>query len=77
MSITVPFYPFFQLHLINLTGFVKREAIEDRIKYCESVMEDILDSADHPLTGRRWWTKSDEPWQTLAACKEVRDGWFL
>ena len=61
----------FQLHLINLTGFVKREPVEDRIKYCESVMEDILDSADHPLTGRRWWTKSDEPWQTLAACKEV------
>ncbi|KAK8402805.1 hypothetical protein O3P69_000847 [Scylla paramamosain] len=60
-----------KLHLINLTGFVKREPVEDRIKYCESIMEDILDSADHPLTGRRWWTKSDEPWQTLAACKEL------
>lgn len=21
--------------------------------------------------GRKWWTKSDEPWQTLAACIEV------
>ncbi|KAH7960437.1 hypothetical protein HPB49_019575 [Dermacentor silvarum] len=21
--------------------------------------------------GRRWWTKSEEPWQTLACCKEV------
>ncbi|XP_050737919.1 DNA-directed RNA polymerase, mitochondrial-like isoform X2 [Eriocheir sinensis] len=60
-----------KLHLINLTGIVKREAIKDRMKYCDSVMEDILDSADHPLTGRRWWTKSDEPWQTLAACKEL------
>lgn len=23
------------------------------------------------LQGNKWWTKSDEPWQTLAACKEV------
>ena len=23
------------------------------------------------MQGRRWWTKSDEPWQTLAACMEV------
>lgn len=20
-----------------------------------------------------WWTKSDEPWQTLAACKEINN----
>nr|XP_045605843.1 DNA-directed RNA polymerase, mitochondrial-like isoform X1 [Procambarus clarkii] len=60
-----------KLHLINLTGFVKRETVEDRLKYCENVIEDILDSADNPLTGRRWWTESDEPWQTLAACKEL------
>ncbi|MPC14571.1 DNA-directed RNA polymerase, mitochondrial [Portunus trituberculatus] len=60
-----------KLHLINLTGFVKREPVDERINYCESIIEDILDSADYPLTGRRWWTKSDEPWQTLAACKEL------
>lgn len=61
----------FQLHLINLTGFMKRNSVEDRLKYCEEVMNEILDSADNPLNGRRWWTKSDEPWQTLAMCKEV------
>ncbi|XP_071545761.1 DNA-directed RNA polymerase, mitochondrial [Panulirus ornatus] len=60
-----------KLHLANLTGFVKRDSVEDRIKYCEDVLEDIFDSADKPLTGRRWWTKSDEPWQTLAACMEL------
>lgn len=60
-----------QLHLINLTGLVKREPVSARLDYCDSIMEDILDSADNPLDGRRWWTQSDEPWQTLAACKEV------
>lgn len=34
-------------------------------------MDDILDSADHPLTGRQWWADSDEPWQTLACCMEI------
>lgn len=23
------------------------------------------------LQGRRWWTQSDEPWQTLACCMEI------
>lgn len=23
------------------------------------------------MQGRRWWLKSDDPWQTLAACKEL------
>lgn len=50
---------------------MKREPVSARLEYCESIMEDILDSADNPLDGRGWWTKSDEPWQTLAACKEV------
>ncbi|ROT79014.1 DNA-directed RNA polymerase, mitochondrial [Penaeus vannamei] len=60
-----------KLHLINLTGIVKKKSIEKRLEYCEDILEDILDSADQPLTGKRWWTKSDEPWQTLAACKEL------
>ncbi|XP_076057665.1 mitochondrial RNA polymerase [Oratosquilla oratoria] len=60
-----------KLHLINLTGIKKRDSVEDRLKYCEEVMDDIIDSADNPLNGRRWWVESDEPWQTLAACKEL------
>ncbi|CAL4068042.1 unnamed protein product, partial [Meganyctiphanes norvegica] len=60
-----------KLHLINLTGIKKRTNVEDRVRYCEEILDDILDSADNPLTGRRWWVQSDEPWQTLAACKEL------
>lgn len=43
----------------------------ERLRYADEIMDDILDSADHPLTGRRWWAKSDEPWQTLSACIEI------
>lgn len=33
----------------------------------------IVDSADRPLDGRRWWLKAEKPWQCLAACFELRD----
>lgn len=60
-----------KLHCINLTGLKKRDSIDERLRYAEEIMDDILDSADNPLTGRKWWTQSDEPWQTLACCIEI------
>jgi DNA-directed RNA polymerase len=60
-----------KLHVINLTGLKKRDSIADRLAYADRIMDDILDSADNPLTGRRWWTESEEPWQTLACCMEI------
>lgn len=60
-----------KLHCINLTGLKKRDSVRERLLYAEQVMDDILDSADNPLTGRKWWVKSDEPWQTLACCMEI------
>lgn len=60
-----------KIHCINLTGLKKRNSIEERLSYADKCMDDILDSADNPLTGRQWWTKSDEPWQTLGVCMEI------
>lgn len=60
-----------KLHCINLTGLKKRSGVEDRLKYAEEIFDLILDSADNPLTGKMWWSKSDEPWQTLACCMEI------
>lgn len=60
-----------KIHLINLTGLQKRASVEDRAKYADEIMDDVLDSARNPLDGRRWWTKSEEPWQTLAVCMEI------
>ncbi|XP_063057462.1 DNA-directed RNA polymerase, mitochondrial [Engraulis encrasicolus] len=60
-----------KIHLVNLTGLKKRSSLDGRLAYANSIMEDILDSADRPLTGRKWWMNADEPWQTLACCMEI------
>eukprot|EP00069_Balaena_mysticetus_P010518 bmy_06635T0 len=60
-----------KIHLVNLTGFKKRESLQARRDYADELMEDILDSADQPMTGRKWWMEADEPWQALACCMEV------
>lgn len=60
-----------KLHCINLTGLKKKSSVEERLQYAEEVLDDIIDSADHPLTGRMWWAQSDDPWQTLACCIEI------
>lgn len=60
-----------KLHCINLTGLKKRESVRERLLFAEEILDDILDSADNPLDGKQWWINSDEPWQTLACCKEI------
>ena len=36
-------------------------------------LQEIYDSAERPLEGKRWWTQADDPWQCLATCIEVRN----
>nr|XP_023700034.1 DNA-directed RNA polymerase, mitochondrial isoform X1 [Paramormyrops kingsleyae] len=60
-----------KIHLVNLTGLKKRGSLAVRLEYANSIMDDILDSADRPLTGRKWWMNVDEPWQALACCMEI------
>ncbi|NXG69067.1 RPOM protein, partial [Baryphthengus martii] len=60
-----------KIHLVNLTGLKKKNALRERLDYANEIMEEILDSADRPLTGRKWWMDTDEPWQTLACCMEI------
>lgn len=59
------------VHLINLTGTMKRATIEERLKYARSILPEIIDSAERPLNGRLWWQSSEEKWQTLACCMEI------
>ncbi|KAM7140978.1 DNA-directed RNA polymerase, mitochondrial [Molossus nigricans] len=60
-----------KIHLVNLTGLKKRESLQARLAFADEVMKDILDSADQPMTGRKWWMEADEPWQALACCMEI------
>ncbi|XP_028714374.1 DNA-directed RNA polymerase, mitochondrial isoform X2 [Peromyscus leucopus] len=60
-----------KIHLVNMTGLRKCDSLSMRLAFADEVMEEILDSADNPMTGRKWWMEADEPWQTLACCMEV------
>lgn len=61
-----------KIHLANTYGFDK-ECLEDRRAFTDDKIAEIYDSADNPLRGRRWWLTSEHPWQTLAACIELRN----
>uniref|UniRef100_A0A8C7DV69 DNA-directed RNA polymerase n=1 Tax=Oncorhynchus kisutch TaxID=8019 RepID=A0A8C7DV69_ONCKI len=45
-----------KIHLVNLTGLKKRSSLAGRLEYANTIMDDILDSADNPLnvTHRLW-----------------------
>lgn len=60
-----------KIHVINMTGLKKKEPMHKRLEFANEILDLIVDSARNPLTGKMWWAKADEPWQTLAACKEV------
>lgn len=60
-----------KIHLVNLTGLKKKSSLQERQEYANSIMEDILDSADNPLNGKKWWMNAEDPWQALACCMEI------
>ena len=58
------------IQIANSFGYDKA-SFNDREKFAKQHIEDVMDSADRPLEGRRWWLKGDDPWQCLAACIEL------
>ena len=65
-------FTWLKLHCINLTGSMKRDSVEDRLSFVEANLDKIIDSAMNPLDGEKWWLESDDPWQTLSACMEIK-----
>lgn len=57
------------IQLANKFGFDK-VSFDKRIAWVHEHEDLILDSAMHPLTGRRFWDEAEDPWQFLAACFE-------
>ena len=47
-----------KIHLINLTGTMKKFSITERLEYANSILDDIIDSAENPFTGKSWWKRS-------------------
>ena len=61
-----------KIHLANVFGYDKA-SLQERENFAMEHLDDIYDSVDNPLTGRRWWLKSEDAFQTLAACFELRN----
>ncbi|KAJ3015676.1 DNA-directed RNA polymerase [Thoreauomyces humboldtii] len=59
-----------KIQIAALAGFDKASFME-REKYTDRHLESVFDSADRPLDGSRWWLQTENPWQLLAACKEL------
>ncbi|KAF5727791.1 DNA-directed RNA polymerase 1B mitochondrial-like [Tripterygium wilfordii] len=58
-----------KIHLANLYGGgVDKLSYDCRTAFIENHLDDIFDSADRPLEGRRWWLGAEDPFQCLATC---------
>lgn len=42
-----------KIHLVNLTGLKKRSSLAERLAFANEIMDEVLDSADRPLTVRK------------------------
>ncbi|KAB2057464.1 hypothetical protein ES319_A11G170900v1 [Gossypium barbadense] len=63
-----------KIHLANLfAGGVDKLSLEGRLAFTENHLDDIFDSADRPLEGKRWWLKAEDPFQCLAVCIDLTE----
>eukprot|EP00760_Papus_ankaliazontas_P036149 PhM_4_TR8224/c0_g1_i1/m.5814/K10908/POLRMT, RPO41; DNA-directed RNA polymerase, mitochondrial len=59
-----------KVHLANLMGMNKL-TYDERVQYIDNHVTDVVQSAEDPLGGDRWWQEGDEPVQALLACNEL------
>jgi DNA-directed RNA polymerase len=59
-----------KVHLANLFGNNKI-LFEERAKWVEDNMDNLIDSATNPLDGQRWWATAESPFQALSTCMEI------
>ena len=59
-----------KVHLANVFGYDKA-SFQERVEFTEGHLPEIIDSAKKGLHGDRWWLTAEDPWQCLAACKEL------
>lgn len=58
-----------KIHLANLyAGGIEKLSYDGRLAFIENHINDIIDSADNPVNGNRWWLTAEDPFQCLTAC---------
>ena len=57
------------IHTANVFG-IDKVSFDERVAWVEANSAAIVESAEDPLDGSRFWTTADKPWAALAACFE-------
>jgi len=60
-----------KIHLANVYGYDKA-SLKDREQFAIDNYDNVIDSAENPLTGKKWWQQAEDPWQCLATCYELK-----
>lgn len=60
-----------KIHLANVYGYDKA-SLTEREAFANDHLDDIKDSTNDPLGGKRWWLGAEDPWQCLATAFELR-----
>lgn len=59
-----------KVQIASLAG-CGRLSFDERVKFTEDNMHNIIDSAKAPIRGDKWWAQFDNRWQVLACCIEL------
>lgn len=59
------------IHLANLFGEVDKRSFDERVEWALRKLPEVVDSAEAPLGGRRWWLQGEAPWSVLATCMDI------
>lgn len=62
-------YYWLAVSVANVFGEDKLD-LDARVEWVMKNTKQIVDSAERPLEGQRFWTTADEPWSALALCRE-------
>lgn len=60
------------IHIANLFG-VDKVPFAERTQWVTDHLPQLIDSAENPLDGARFWTTADSPYMALAACFELAE----
>jgi DNA-directed RNA polymerase len=61
-----------KVHMANKWGnSVDKLPFEERARFTESILDDIVDSAQNPIHGRGRWRQAEDPFQFLAAAIDL------
>ena len=63
-----------KIHLANLFGGgINKLSYDGRQEFIEDNINNIIDSAERPLEGKRWWLGAEDPFQCLSARMYLSD----